>query len=97
MEVMLALSPDGSLHHLLIANAADITMRCQLLRACRLQLGEPHAGLPPGQVAGPALRDPSVNVEVAVDDEHDAVDHRPLSTLGEALVEAAGYNCYGQH
>ena len=97
MEIMLALSSDCPLHHLLIANAANIAMRSQLLRACRLQLGQPHAGLPPGQVAGPALGDPGVDVEVAVDDEDDAVDHRPVSALGEALVEATGYNCYGKH
>ena len=97
MEIMLALSPDRPLYHLLIANAANIAMRRQLLRACWLQLGQPHAGLSPGQVAGPALGDPGIDVEVAVDDEDDAVDHRPLSALGEALVEATGYNCYSQH
>jgi len=97
VEVMFALSPDCPLHHLLIANATNITMQRQLLKARRLKLRQPHAGLSPGQVAGPALCDPSVDVEVAVDDEDDAVDHRPLSALREALVEATGYDCYGQH
>ena len=32
-----------------------------------------------------------------MDDEDDAVDHRPLSTLREAFVEATGYDCYSQH
>ena len=97
MEIMLALSPDRPLYHLLIANAANIAMRGQLLRACWLQLGQPHAGLSPGQVAGPALGDPGIDVEVAVDDEDDTVNHGPLPALGEAFVEAAGYDCYSQH
>ena len=97
MEIMLALCPNRRLQHLLITNAANIAMRRKLLRACGLQLREPHAGLSSGQVAGPALGDPGVDVEVAVDNEDDAVDHGPLPALGEALVEAAGYDRYGQH